>query len=302
MDGRNLPKHKSGERLSHKTVNAIAEQLGVLPTGQHSMSGRQIRSSRRSPIEETIHFTAKIDIEPFSIFAAVPRTHIRDVPTFNAEAKGWGVWTNGPVACPKDTKGSAFPLDFFRPTLIRLTSDPEKQPASGEVCGISQDLDLTDERGGLLCLGTLPHDDKYAWCVRFLDPIDALAKVASENVEKRDRGNFRIIQEDLDPFFADTGTLVKAFNIHNAGLALGEHVRLTLTLGHGITATKWNGGMWLGRWSTELEDGKTVVIDDTEEEIVAIQPPDGLQHDQRVNVIEYDFDEFRAYPIECGDE
>lgn len=299
MDGRNLKKtHKTGERLSHSWVNAVSQQLGIRPSHVNGFESSRSDSSREYIREASIAIETEDDIPAYSVFSAVGRTGNNIIPVFKAMEKGWGVWTNGPYELKADTKGTVSPLSFHVPALVKQTTDTDYQPKAGDICGVSDEFTATRKRGGLLCLGG-DGNDELVWVVRFEGPIHALA-VAVDNVGKRAFGDFKVLGEDTNEFFP-TGKYVKAFNIHNAGIATTNHVILSFSLGHGVSATKWNGGMWLGVTDTSITGGSygNVTLDDTGETIEVLAPPDGLGEGKKVNCIEYEFDGFHAYQIEC---
>lgn len=300
MDGRNLPKHKPGERLKAKVVNAVGRQLGVHPGMGRGFYSSDTRATREHTRKSTIEFIAEDQaIEPHSVFGLRNKLDFSVLPLFKAVAKGWGVWTNGPNTIPENAKGVAYSLDWEEPALVKLI-EGEDRPRPGDVCGVGAELTVTRKRSGLLLLCQDMSGSNLGWCVRFEAPVMLARSI--ETIEKRKYGRFSVVEEDAEKPYFDVHHRLYAMNVHNAGLVKDDYCYVRPMLGHGLAATKYNGGMWLGKWDTSLADGKTVVLDTSEEEIVAIAPPDGLQDQQKVNVIEYNFDEFRAYPIECADE
>lgn len=298
MDSRNLKNdHHKGDPLMHGWVNAVSKRLRIRPSDINAYESSTAMSSREYIREATIQFDTEDDLAPHSIFAAVGFTGQALVPRFKAKQKGWNVFTNGPYEVKADQQGVASPLDFYVPALVKQTTDPDYKPKAGDICGPNEEFVADTKHGGLLCMG---HDgsDDLIWVVRFDGPVHALAKPTG-NVTKRSHSDFQILDNEDNNFFE--AKTVKAFNVHHAGLASLNHVILSYSVTYGLVATKWNGGMWLGVTDAAITGGSSgnVTLDDTGETIQVTAPPDGLGEGKKVNCIEYEYDGFHAYQIEC---
>jgi len=291
---------RKGEHLTAEQLNENAVRADVEPRQKHGFTDKRMAVTKQPNARMNfIEFIARPEgIAPYSVFSAVGQGSRGDMPNISASDKGIGFFTNGPDGILGNQKGIAQPISYEQPVLVRRATGEDTRPYPTNICGIGPNLEADRTRGGLVYL----CDDitsGLGWVMRNNDLIDMVG-VAQGNIAKRERGDFRILDENDENAFSGP-SLFEAFNIHWAGLAGDTVVRITNTIGHGLVATKFNGGMWFGVVEADIE-GETkgsVKINGTDEILQAWAGPDGLAAEGKVNVIEYHPNDFYAYPLDC---
>lgn len=241
------------ERAPSRTQMPVGVQLPDLSAEGHEVGWREVKLTAYSEEE----------VPPYSVFGITGPTEETDpehdvtIAQVSLSGSPLKLYTNGEAVIPAGGAGRIRPVNAFRATKVRVSTDgTSPTPVVGWACGVQPgQYGVTRDRLGLMCIGLLPEEDSevgvtYALVVPAFEPCAMLCQVTeritpfSTSTLTLGRGRGAILERfdfdtdmlysALDPSDGSAPWVAEIFSIAEKAWEVGDIVRCVGTVGVGL--------------------------------------------------------------------